>query len=109
MLSLRQAEDHLLWAFTNCHYQATRNLQQILHYLLPLRLLRGQLPSESLLASFPQLDQLYNPFLVAIRTADLKGYDAALLAGQKRLVESGVWLILERGREVVVRGVFKDV
>jgi len=28
---------------------------------------------------------------------------------QKRLVEGGVWLILERGREVVVRGVFKDV
>lgn len=104
-----QAEDHLLWAFANCHHGATRNLQQILHYLLPLRLLLGKLPSPRLLALFPSLSQVYTPFLDAIRKADLKGYDEAMARGQKRLVEGGVWLILERGREVVVRGVFKDV
>ena len=101
-------ENYLLASLTSNEHPP-QCVRQILHYLLPLRLLRGQLPSSNLLDLFPQLAQLYTPFLAAIRTADLKGYDAALLAGQKRLVESGVWLILERGREVVVRGVFKDV
>ncbi|KAL7417868.1 hypothetical protein BDY24DRAFT_411003 [Mrakia frigida] len=104
-----KAEDHLLWSFHNCHHLATRNLSQILHYLLPLRLLLGKLPSAHLLSLFPLLSQLYTPFIEAIRKADLKGYDEAMARAQKRLVEGGVWLILERGREVVVRGVFKDV
>jgi hypothetical protein len=80
-----------------------------LHLLLPLHLLRGLLPSPKLLSLFPSLSAFYSPFLLAIRTSSLALYDEALASRQLQAVEGGVWLALERAREVVLRGVFKKV
>lgn len=83
--------------------------RKILHLLLPIHLLRGILPSAKLLTMFPSLAAFYSPFLDAIRTSSLVAYDAALSSRQLQAVEGGVWLALERAREVVLRGVFKKV
>ena len=40
-----EAESHLQYAFTHCHKNAIHNKKCILHYLIPVKLYRGRLPS----------------------------------------------------------------
>lgn len=80
-----------------------------MNYLIPLRLLRGQLPSTSLLHHYPRLRDLYAPFISALRAGDVKAYDAALEYAEVRLVDMGVWLAVERAREICMRCLFKKV
>lgn len=83
--------------------------RRILTYLIPLRILRGHLPSADLLSRFPVLDELYAPFISAIRKGDIQGFDAALDKFERRLVDLNVWLTLEKAREICIRGLFRRV
>lgn len=78
-------------------------------YLIPLRLLTGQLPTRHLLTRFPALDQLYSPFVKAIRRGDLKSYDEALSSTEGRLADLGVLLAIEKAREVCLRCLFRKM
>ena len=81
----------------------------ILNYLIPLRILRGQLPSTVLLSRFPRLDELYTPFVHAIKGGDLKAFDKAFEDAEVRLGELGVYLAVEKTREICLRGLLKRV
>lgn len=83
--------------------------RRILTYLIPLRILRGHLPSRELLDKFPVLDELYTPFIDPIRRGDIKAFDTALDKWERRLVDLNLWLTLERGRELCIRGLFRRV
>lgn len=83
--------------------------RRILTYLIPLRILRGHLPTRALLDKFPVLDDLFAPFLAAIQKGDIAAYDKALEKEERRLVELNLLLTLERGRELCVRGLFRRV
>ncbi|KZS97802.1 hypothetical protein SISNIDRAFT_477193 [Sistotremastrum niveocremeum HHB9708] len=104
-----QAEQELTQAFYLCHCQAQSNLERILTYLLPLRLLRGHLPSDELSFRFPALKALCDPFINAIRKGDLKQFDDALneTATQKRLLDLGLYLVFEKAREICIRCLFR--
>jgi hypothetical protein len=80
-----------------------------LTYLIPLRILRGHLPSQELLDRFPVLGEIYSPFVKAVRTGDLRAFDAALERWEGRLLELNIWLALEKARELCVRGLFRRV
>lgn len=60
-----------------------------------------------MLGSFPRLEELYTPFATAFRTGDVALFDAQLSAGEKRLMERGTYLVVERAREGAVRGLMK--
>ena len=83
--------------------------RRILVYLIPLRLLRGHSPSRELLEEFPNLDNLYTPFIQAMRKGDVKAYDDLLNKWQQRLIELNTYLTLERAREVCLRSLFRRV
>ena len=83
--------------------------RRILTYLIPLRILRGHLPSTELLSRFPDLDELYAPFISAIRKGDIQSFDAALDKFERRLVDLNIWLTLEKAREICIRGLFRRV
>ena len=83
--------------------------RRILSYLIPLRLLRGHLPSDELMDRFPDLKEVYGTFVIAIRRADIKAYDLALNNWEKKLLDLNVWLVFERARELVIRGLFRRV
>lgn len=78
-------------------------------YLIPLRMFRGHLPSRELMRRFPVLDDLYTPFLNALRTGDIRTYDASLDRFERRLVDLNLYLTLEKARELCVRGLFRRV
>ncbi|KIP04891.1 hypothetical protein PHLGIDRAFT_108948 [Phlebiopsis gigantea 11061_1 CR5-6] len=104
-----KSEQELTLAFYNCHADARQNQERILTYLIPLRVLRGHLPSQDLLSRFPVLDDLYSPFLEAIKRGDIVSYDAALEHLEHRLVQLNVLLTVERARELCLRGLFRKV
>ena len=83
--------------------------RRILSYLIPLRILRGHLPADELLERFPSLSEVYLPFISAIRKADVGAYDVALQQWEKKLLEMNTWLVFERSRELVMRGLFRKV
>lgn len=129
------AERELQFAFDNCHRRAYRNQQcvwnnkrftfftemsnrltswimlhrRILSYLIPIKLLKGVLPSQRLLDNYPNLNELYQPLVRAYRIGDLKGYDDALSANRAALISRGTFLIMERVREGCLRTLFKRV
>ncbi|KAG2013168.1 hypothetical protein CC2G_010104 [Coprinopsis cinerea AmutBmut pab1-1] len=104
-----KAEQELTLAFYHCHNGSYANKQRILTYLIPLRILKGHLPSLELLRRFPVLDQLYSPFIKAIRSGDVQAYDKALEQGEQRLLELNLWLTLEKARELSLRGLFRKI
>ena len=76
---------------------------------MPLRLLRGQLPSKLVLTRYPGLLSLYTPFISAVRIGDLNSYDIALNAAEGRLFRLGIWYIWEKVRDICLRGLFRRV
>lgn len=83
--------------------------RRILAYLIPLRILRGHMPSRELLSRFPNLDKLYSPFIAAIQAGDIRSYDATLERYERRLVDLNLYLTMERAREISIRGLFRRV
>lgn len=81
--------------------------RRILAYLIPLRILKGHLPSAELMGRFPVLDEIFSPFVTAIRKGDLEAYDEALEKWESRLLELNLWLSLEKARELCLRGLFR--
>lgn len=87
-----------------------KNLQLILTYLIPVRLLTSHtLPTQALLAPYPRLAALFNPLVAAIRAGDLAAFNAAMEAGEDEFVKRRVYLTLERGRDIILRNVFRKV
>jgi hypothetical protein len=67
------------------------------------------LPSSALLAQYPQLARLFQPVCDAIRTADLKAFNAALEKGEDEFVKRRIYLTLERGRDIILRNILRKV
>ncbi|KZT62121.1 hypothetical protein CALCODRAFT_549038 [Calocera cornea HHB12733] len=102
-----KAERGFVSTFYSCPMRARRNKELALNYLIPIRLLKGILPSRKLLNRFPNLEMLYRPFGDAIRKGDIKEFDARLAWAETRLVEAGVYLTVERAREVCLSRLFR--
>lgn len=79
----------------------------ILDYLVPILLLRGVLPSEKLLKKQSRITRVYAPFFEAFKSGNVKLYDEQLVLAEKRLMERGTYLIVERAREGAVRALMK--
>lgn len=73
-------------------------------------MLAGVTPGAALLARFPRVAELYAPLLAALR-GDVERYDAAMAerARERALVRLGVYLALERAREVAVTRLLRRV
>ncbi|KAJ6532270.1 hypothetical protein DFH09DRAFT_1044228 [Mycena vulgaris] len=104
-----KAEQELTLAFYHCHVDAHDNQARILAYLIPLRILRGHLPSDELMYRFPILADIFAPFTAAIRTGDIAAFDSALERREARLIELNLLLTVEKARELCLRGLFRRV
>lgn len=105
-----KAEEQLTAAYNQALATSKGNIQLILTYLIPTRLLTSHvLPTESLLAPYPSLQRLFRPLSLCIKRGDLAGFDAALQAGEDEFVKRRIYLTLERGRDVCLRNLFRKV
>ncbi|KAK1084491.1 COP9 signalosome (CSN) subunit [Friedmanniomyces endolithicus] len=104
------AEELLTFAYESCERRATRNLELVLMYLIPTKMLTAhRLPTRQLLQTSPTLDRLFSPLCTAIKRADLRAFNAALEAGEDEFVKRRIYLTLERGRDILLRNLFRKV
>ena len=108
------AEQHLTDAYAMCLRSGSdgrsKNLQLILTYLIPTRLLTShKLPKPALLAPYPRLAKLFGPISASIRRGDLSAFNEAMEAGEEEFVKRRIYLTLERGRDVLLRNIFRKV
>lgn len=115
------AEEYLSSAYDMCLYvpdhnrgqgatTRNKNLELILTYLIPTRLLTShKLPSQALLSGYPRLAALFTPISSSIRSADLTAFNSAMEAGAEEFVKRRIYLTLERGRDVLLRNLFRKV
>jgi COP9 signalosome complex subunit 12 len=104
------AEDFLVAGYEMCNVHATKNIDLILTYLIPTKLLTShRLPTEAILQQSPALDRLFTPISKAIKHADLHAFTAAMEAGEDEFVKRRIYLTLERGRDIILRNLFRKV
>jgi len=101
------AEMNLTFAFLHCPKYARRNKQRILNYLLPVKLLRGRLPTMHLLEKYSLSP--FVPLVSSIRTGDLKTFHVALNQYQDLFIRQGTYLLLEKCKILCYRNLFKRV
>ncbi|KAL7796857.1 hypothetical protein V8C37DRAFT_371711 [Trichoderma ceciliae] len=105
-----EAEKHLVEAWELCHKDAKQNLERILTYLIPCRLLTSHvLPTKALLEPFPRLQKLFLPLAQCIRKGDLRAFDVALQEREDEFVKRRIYLTLERGRDIALRNLLRKV
>ncbi|GAB7355107.1 hypothetical protein MBLNU459_g5686t1 [Dothideomycetes sp. NU459] len=106
----QKAEEHLSAAYSQSLTTSTRNIQLVLTYLIPTKLITSHLlPSAAMLTPYPRLQRLFGPLSLCIKKGDLAGFDAALSAGEDEFVKRRIYLTLERGRDVCLRNLFRKV
>ncbi|KAF2721356.1 hypothetical protein K431DRAFT_312639 [Polychaeton citri CBS 116435] len=104
------AEEHLQAAYIACNIQAEKNRRLILMYLIPTKLLTtNRVPKRDLLEPYPSLDRLFGPVSKCIRSADLAAFERALSGGETEFVKRRIYLTLERGRDIILRNLFRKV
>lgn len=104
-----KAAADLSLSLAECPRRAAANRARILQYLLPVKLLLGQLPSPTLLARHPGLAAYYAPVAEAVRRGDVRSLDAALEAHQASFIRAGTYLLLEKLRAGVHRTLLKKI
>ena len=101
------AEQNLSYALKHCHKDAVGNKKRILNYLIPVKLLRGRLPSVKLLQKYNLVE--YIPFVMAIRRGDLRTFHNTLQENQDEFIRRGTYLLLEKCKTVCHRNLFKRI
>jgi len=101
------AEQNFDYALRHCHRSSVSNKKRILNYLVPVKLLRGQLPTRELLEkySLPEFVPLTN----GIRTGNLLEFSLVLQKNQDLFIRRGTYLLLEKCKMICYRNLFKRV
>jgi hypothetical protein len=102
-----KADADLSFAFTHCHAAATRNKRRVLQYLIPVKLLLGQLPHPELLRRY-HLPH-YGPVAAAVRSGDMRLLDDALAAHALLFFRAGTFPLLGKLRNAVFRTLLKRI
>jgi hypothetical protein len=104
-----KAEEEFSFALRHCLSSAHGNIQRILRYLVPLRLLRGILPAPALLRRYPSIQAAYGPLLQATRAGRVGDFDRFLEERLQVLARSGTYLVVEKARWVALRQLCRRV
>ncbi|KAF9159806.1 COP9 signalosome (CSN) subunit [Actinomortierella ambigua] len=105
----KKAEEDLQPALAMTPKKYHKNRRLILHYLIPLKMMRGILPAKRILKEFPELNRIYGPLSTAIKTGNLRLFDDTLTTESNVLIAVGTYLAVERCRIVAMRQLFKKV
>jgi len=101
------AEENLQFALTHCHVNAKANKKRILNYLIPVKLLRGRLPTDQLLQKYSLTE--FKPIIQGIQNGDLRTFNDGLTRHQDLFIRRGTYLLLEKCKTVCYRNLFKRI
>jgi hypothetical protein len=98
------AEENLAICLGNTRLESNKAL--ILTHLVPLRMRRGLFPRNELPGA---LEDVYRPFIDAIKRGDVKEFDLAVERGERRLIGLGVFACVLGTRMLCLRVLVKKM
>lgn len=101
------AEEALEYSLRHCHRAAVHNKSRILYFLVPVKMLLGQLPTQTALQKY-HLEE-YADIVEAMRTGCVSKLDTSLEAQQWHFIRAGTYLVLEKLKQAVLRRLLKRV
>ncbi|KAI8991697.1 hypothetical protein BDF20DRAFT_845891 [Mycotypha africana] len=104
-----KAEYELNLAFYECTNRSLKNKELILQILLPVKLMRGILPTDKLFSKFPKARHLYGDLANAIRRGDIKQFNTALNDAESQLIRQGTYFAIEKAESIAIRQLFRKV
>jgi len=103
----KKAEELLTFSFLDCPQNSFKNKQLILIFLIPVKMILGQMPKEAALDRY-QLSA-FKPLIKAVKEGNIKKFDAALEQEKDFYWKFGIYLVLEKLRVILYRNIFKKV
>ncbi|KAI8079405.1 hypothetical protein BDF21DRAFT_340522 [Thamnidium elegans] len=104
-----KAEHELKLAFKECTNKSLKNKELILQTLLPVKLMRGILPTNALFKKFQKTRQIYGDLATAIRIGDVKAFNVALTMSEPLLIRQGTYFAIEKAESIAIRQLFRKV
>ena len=101
------AEENLEYAFVHCHARAIANKKRILNYLIPVKLVRGRLPSQKLMEKYGMME--FIPLVMSLRMGNLRTFNDTLYMFQDQFIRRGTYLLLEKCKTICYRNLFKRI
>ncbi|KAG7202415.1 hypothetical protein KM043_018730 [Ampulex compressa] len=72
----KAADEHLTFAFEHCHKQSTKNKRLILTYLVPVKMLLGYMPKQSLLEKYNLME--FWELMESVKKGDLRSLEKVM-------------------------------
>jgi hypothetical protein len=105
--NFKEAEEYLRYAFEHCDMRRKRNKRLILMYLIPVKMLLGQMPIPSLLVKYDLLE--FKGIMQSVKEGNLHQLNQELEKHEKIFIKWGIFLILEKLKIITYRNLFKKV
>jgi len=105
--NFKEAEEYLRYAFEKCDVNKKKNKRLILIYLIPVKMLIGQMPRESLLQKHNLLE--FKGIMSSVKDGNLHKLNQELDRLEKTFIHWGIFLILEKLKIITYRNLFKKV
>ncbi|KAI9275315.1 hypothetical protein BY458DRAFT_507083 [Sporodiniella umbellata] len=104
-----KAESELDSAFRECTRDSVKNKELILQTLLPIKLMRGLLPTRVLFTGFPGARKVYSGLANAVKKGDVKSFNVALSSSESTLIKQRTYFAVEKSESIAVRQLFRKV
>lgn len=98
----------LTFAFERCHQSSEVNQRQILMYLIPVKMLKGILPSKQLLKQH-NLESTFLGITTAIKIGNLELFDSTIDSNMAVFVKNRTLITVEKLRTLVERTLFRKI
>ncbi|KAI8878037.1 hypothetical protein K501DRAFT_337023 [Backusella circina FSU 941] len=104
-----KAEIELDAASRECTVRNRKNKELILQTLLPVKLMRGILPSPLLFERYPSINATYGVIAESTKQGNVKIFNEALRASESNLIRRGTYFAIEKAESIVIRQLFRKV
>jgi len=103
--NFKKAEEELSFAFQHCSRKSVKNKRLVLLYLIPVKIILGIMPKQSLLErhNFSQFSNLCK----AVQTGNLLLFNETMSKHERFFIQHGIYLILEKAKILTFRNFFR--
>ncbi|XP_063729536.1 PCI domain-containing protein 2-like [Symsagittifera roscoffensis] len=101
------AEESLTYAFNNRHPSCYENTRKVLNYLVPLKMLKGVMPSRYVIRKYDLTE--YRRISEAIKVGNVRLLQQHLDDKQLRYVAMGIFVVMEKLILLAYRNLFKKI
>lgn len=103
----KTADEYLSYAFNHCHKRFPKNKRLILIYLIPVKMLLGNMPKREILQKYDVL-QFYE-LTCALKEGNIAKFDEVIQRHELFFIKYGIYLIVEKLKIIGYRNLFKRV